>query len=595
VRRHARLVDYQIHEGCNARAWLQVETKEDTPELDPANVVFITDCSVAPFGNRRVLAPSDLEDLSLSEYEGFEPMAKEPFRFYAAHSKIDFYTWGNHECCLPKGATSATLTGHLEALKVGEVLIFEEILGPRTGSEADADPAHRHAIRLTRVEPDLDHLFKQPVTEIEWDVEDALPFPLCLSAIGPAPACKPLESISVARGNVILVDHGRRLEQDEALGAVPVATTRQTCQAENRPSDVFQTAGRFRPRFQGGPLTFSQPLPKHTSASAVFAQDPRKALPQILKLESALSGKSPVGWMSRPDLLASHATDFHFTVEIDDDGHANLRFGDGDLGRTPDAGASFTANYRVGNGPSGNVGEGTITHLVMRKDRVDGLDLTIRNPMPARGGTAQEAMDDIKLLAPQAFRTQLQRAITAADYSRITERNPKVQRAAASLRWNGNCAVVQVAIDPIGSENAAPHLLKEIAASLRSVQRIGHDVEVLSATYVAIDLEMTICVLPGYLRSHVEKAQLDVLRDYFNPNNLTFGDSIYLSRLVAIAQAVTGVQSVKVEKLERLFEGANQEIQNGVLLISSLEVARLDNDPNRPENGRLKLNMAGGR
>ena len=50
-----------------------------------------------------------------------------------------------------------------------------------------------------------------------------------------------------------------------------------------------------------------------------------------------------------------------------------------------------------------------------------------------------------------------------------------------------------------------------------------------------------------------------------------------------------------VDKLERLFEGANQEIQNGVLPIGPLEVARLDSDPNRPENGRLTLNMRGGR
>ena len=29
VRRHARLVDYQMHEGCNARAWVTVQTDQD--------------------------------------------------------------------------------------------------------------------------------------------------------------------------------------------------------------------------------------------------------------------------------------------------------------------------------------------------------------------------------------------------------------------------------------------------------------------------------------------------------------------------------------------------------------------------------------
>ena len=36
VRRHARLVDYALHEGCNSRAWVTVQT--DQPELGPGPV-----------------------------------------------------------------------------------------------------------------------------------------------------------------------------------------------------------------------------------------------------------------------------------------------------------------------------------------------------------------------------------------------------------------------------------------------------------------------------------------------------------------------------------------------------------------------------
>src|SRR5438874_11382626 len=31
VRRHARLLDYAMHDGCNARAWVQVRVTSDTP------------------------------------------------------------------------------------------------------------------------------------------------------------------------------------------------------------------------------------------------------------------------------------------------------------------------------------------------------------------------------------------------------------------------------------------------------------------------------------------------------------------------------------------------------------------------------------
>src|SRR5439155_22035162 len=72
-------------------------------------------------------------------------------RLFQAHNELHFYTWGARECCLPKGATHATLQGALPNLKPGDVLILHEVLGPKTGELEDADPAHCHAVRLTRV------------------------------------------------------------------------------------------------------------------------------------------------------------------------------------------------------------------------------------------------------------------------------------------------------------------------------------------------------------------------------------------------------------------------------------------------------------
>jgi hypothetical protein len=111
-------------------------------------------------------------------------------------------------------------------------------------------------------------------------------------------------------------------------------------------------------------------------------------------------------------------------------------------------------------------------------------------------------------------------------------------------------------------------------------------------------------VLPSYFRVHVESALRDAFsnrtlpggrRGFFHPDNLSFGDNIYASKLVAGAQAVAGVESVIVTKLERLFAGPNHELENGLLPIGALEVARLDNDPGFPENGKFLLNLRGGR
>jgi len=168
-------------------------------------------------------------------------------------------------------------------LKVGDILIFEEVLGPKTGKESDADPSHRQAVRLTKVTPGIDPLYGgpdgSPIVEIEWASEDALRFPLYISSQQPPPDCGCLENVSVARGNVILVDNG--LDTTEVLGTVPTDSTTPQCPKCCEPASVTISAGLFRPVLSQQPLTFSVPLPPPCSAADFIRQDPRQALPWI--------------------------------------------------------------------------------------------------------------------------------------------------------------------------------------------------------------------------------------------------------------------------------------------------------------------------
>ena len=151
-------------------------------------------------------------------------------------------------------------------------------------------------------------------------------------------------------------------------------------------------------------------------------------------------------WNPRPDLLGSLSDDLQFVVEIDNEGRAHLRFGDGDLGFRPEAGTRFIASYRIGNGPAGNVGADTIAILVMRKTKLSGLTLTARNPLPAKGGTPPEPISEAKLYAPGAFRNTLERAVTASDYATLATSPGNLARA--DFRWTGSWYEARVAIDP---------------------------------------------------------------------------------------------------------------------------------------------------
>jgi predicted phage baseplate assembly protein len=363
-------------------------------------------------------------------------------------------------------------------------------------------------------------------------------------------------------------------------------------------------------------LTHSQPLPEDAPAARLLAQDPRLAAPAIRLVAFADPGCEPGGqrddkprpaalWLAQPDLLGSPADGLHYVAEADEEGRAVLRFGDGQMGRRPPANLRFIAGYRLGGGPAGNVGAGAITHLVYRLKRPDGIR-QVRNPLPAAGGVAPEPISQVKLLAPTAFRRRLERAVTAEDYVAIVMRDfpDEVQRAAATLRWMGSWYEVLLAVDARGRAEADQALLDRIAAHLERYRRAGHDLAVDPARRVSLDVALRVCVRPGFLRGHVKAALLDVFssrnrRDgrpgYFHPDRLSFGQGIYLSHLVAAAQAVPGVESVTVTRLERRYEGPNGELAAGILPLHPLEVARLDNDPNLPENGLLTLEMRGGR
>ena len=155
----------------------------------------------------------------------------------------------------PKGYDDRPL-----ALRPNDFLLLEEVLGARTGKPADADPARRHVVRLTRVHRDVDQLTGTHIVDVEWCPEDALPFPLCLSSTGRPPECRPLDDVSVARGNVIAVDHGRTVAPPEDLGQVPGEPLPATCDPCDDAGGGF-VPGRYRPSLSGTPLTFGQPAP----------------------------------------------------------------------------------------------------------------------------------------------------------------------------------------------------------------------------------------------------------------------------------------------------------------------------------------------
>ena len=615
VRRHARLVDYYLHEGCNARAFVHLKVADGAAAQPlPRGTRLLTAVPRAP----TVIDPgSDAERAARAAgVQVFETAHEQTL--FAPLNRMFLYTWGDAGCCLPRGATRATLAGHLADLKVGDFIAFVEERSPTQHNTEDADPTHRHVVRLTRVQPDIDpsgRLFEEPpvdaalpITNIEWDASDALPFPLCVSLLQ-----APGEVVSVALGNIVLADHGEKLAPDR-LPIVPEQTV-QIARAEHIvgdccvPPQIERPPLRYRPRLESTPLTHGFDLagllilkdaaaPVWWSAAALRALSPREAMPCI-ELERMNQAPQEF-WTVQRDLLGSDDDATDFVVEVEDDGRARLRFGDDDHGRRPEEGAIFEATYRAGNGAAGNVGAQAIAHLLVEPALA--ID-AIFNPLPAFGGVDPEDIEAARRDAPQAFRAQ-QRAVTAADYAEVAGVRADVQRAAATFRWTGSWHTVFVTADRIGGAAVDSPFEAGLRRHLERFRMAGYDLEVDAPRFVALDVSVHVCVKPDFFRGEVLQAVREVLgtrllpdgrRGAFHPDNFTFAQPVYASRIVAAAQSVEGVESVQLEKFQRLAAPEPATLESGVIPIGRLEIAQLENNPNYRDRGRLTLTAGGGK
>jgi len=601
--RHARLLGYRPGEGCNARTAVAVTADVDrdgAPDVIARGTRFLTRPESRGQEWSNVLTPDaelfeDMVRRGAVVFEALEPLKS----LRVARNGAGFHDWGDEGCCLTKGATSAFLTrgpGDLD-LAGGDLLVLEERIPFGGSAEDPPDPTHRQVVRLSQdPTPASDPIFGIALTEVRWFAEDALRFALPIGTLNGAP-------MSVARGNVLLVDEGRTVDhgdpapEDEILletlsegGLLP----------DDGPGQVL------RYRLAAEEVVRAPPFDPEgaRSASAVASLSPvAEPVAQV-----ALVGDGEI-WTTVPDLLASERFAPHVTVEPGTaQGSAYVRFGDGVLGRHPTDGATFVARIRHGGGLRGNIGAGAIAHVVTG----DGSGIfALDNPVPATGGAVPEPRTAVHVAAPQAFRIS-RRAVTAADYAEVAARHPSVARAFGRRRWTGSWHTVTLALDLVGGGEVDVAVEAELRAFIEDHRLAGHDLEFVSPVFVPLDIILFVCAAPDAYASDINRDLLalfsdrdlpDGTRGLFHPDVLAFGADVALSPMIARAMRVDGVSwigttdenNVPVGRFARMDQPGVDYANEAILPIASAEIARLDNDPSRPENGRVRFIVEGGR
>jgi hypothetical protein len=604
VRRHVRLVDYPMHEGQNALTFLHVAvaapgTLPAASLACPEQIVRVLSRIDVPLAAGRGIpgpvVPAADADAAVAVAEAVFEVAASA-RLDPSCNEIGIHTWGDGDCCLPTGATTLDLVG-TPALEEGDFLLLEEVRGVRTGRPRDADHRHRQVVRVSAVEATEDPLLTDAggeivprgagdppldVTRVRWDEEDALRFPLCVSTLGADGV--PIAGVAVARGNMVVVDHGLAMTEVRTLDEDDVRYSR--------------VAHRFR--LTGAPLThgLQRGVDLDGPAARIERRDPREAVPHLLLVDGSGAG---FAW-TPGDLLAADPFTRTVVTEPDRDGRATVRFGDGDLGRRPPTADPLSVRYRIGQGRAGNVGRDALVHLVEPAvfPPTWPAIVEVRNPLPASGGTDPEPVARVRSLAPDAFRAVLARAVTEADYAAAAEQLFGVSRAVATYRWTGSWLTVFVSVDPRGTDTLTPELMDEVRTHLQRFRQAGYDLEIRTPDFVALDVSVRVCAMRGHRPADVAAALLDALSDrplpdgsqgFFHPDRFTFGQPLHLSQLYAAIEEVAGVDVAEVTRFRR-FGDTTDALDLGSIEAGRLQILRLANDPSLPEHGVLEVEVA---
>lgn len=130
----------------------------------------------------------------------------------------------------------------------------------------------------------------------------------------------------------------------------------------------------------------------------------------------------------RANLLSSTGSDRHFTVAVDQNDRATIRFGNNINGAIPTG--TITATYKTGGGERANVEPNAIR--VAGTSYTDTLGtvarLTITNPTKASGGAPRMSNERIAELAPEQLRAPIN-SIAREDFEINARRLPQVARA----------------------------------------------------------------------------------------------------------------------------------------------------------------------
>ncbi len=619
--RHARLMDYHIHQGNQATTWLALEvalTKPSEPQVGATRRYFIAD-------QFKVWSGLPQEDASSVVFLG-----REKHRVHQLVNRMGLYTWSDSIPSLMAGDTTADLTPFLDDVTaatdqasalvvetlilsgVVQQLLIQEHLNPATGTVNGFNPNKRQLLKLLPgkdgAEAMVDPLTLQWFVRVRWAEQDKLKSNYCFT-VDCGVGLGKVNNVSLFHGNLVEVNHGRLqttiFKEPGTLLTSPLES-------------YYERVGKWDPRAEKmGKWGALCALADHPLAYR--NTEPGGDVPPLSTLNVVV--KQPGGgedrWDEVPSLIHSDDSDEngdHFVVETDEEGLSYIRFGNGKNGKELPEDAEVHCTYQVGNGLDGNVGLDKLINFDLAATSFlkleagmlaptnDGTIIRCWNPFDITNGRTPEPAAQIIRRAPEAYRARQLRAITRQDYDHRAEDLPEVSRAAAHYAWTGSWRTVQVTIDPVGTTVLADDVRLETARYLNAVRLIGEDLEIRPPHFVPLEIHVSLCAGTDYwpedLKAILEQEFSDSWtpngrRGFFHPDLWTFGQQLKASQIEGRVLSVEGVEHVISVTMKRFNNpgGFSDEITN----VSYNEILQVLNDHDHMEKGFIDFDVQGGR
>ncbi len=614
VSNHLRLIDYHIQDGLSANAFIKVEVKE-------SSAIQVKELSaIIPAGFKISTFPDKGEEES--GIIVFETLQDQLVTF--DHNKIpvtDFInnienTNNHNDNYRDTMNLSAILEGrHLELNKGQHILLFQE------------NPSTRDIIRgkIVKLAEDSRIITSQggsgnnknynnnnnnkknnKNTLITWQKGDEY---------SESPYRWDINERVFCCANILRASHGRTIKS-EIL------------------KEKDQKVSRFSFSLKEAPLTFNSD----------DSSSPSLGTHSTLKIW--VDGEL---WEETDSLLKCGPNDQKFSISIDDDGYASVFFGNGKFGLKPEEDSLIEAEYRVGSGRVGNVAKGSLTEFKLTQNPrwlVEEVIGSVTNPLAATGGADIESIEDAKIAGPKSLK-DLQRAVTPKDYEELVKREFKNEIANAKVRfvYTGSWDTIFVSVDLKGDRNNnaidGSNLFYRIRKYLDRVRMIGYEVQIEEAKYVPIKICIVIH-LKKYFDSKIVRDRihnsLSSRRDnkaysgskgLFHPDNFTFGDAVFASKIYEILKKTPEVKYGIITTFRRMHssetimdkgvvpaesfsssssssstsqkknidcnsdEETKRNLELGYIPINENEIITIDSDPSHLENGNLTLEFRG--